>query len=168
MLGADRGNDSTEARSLGWIRLIARSYRHFIFPKKAVPRIDHKSQVSQAFLRFKNRCENLHSPYTPQLDGVAESINRVLLTKTRALLGHANLDSKFWADAVNTAYYLRNINTKTHLTRWYGSITFHTSTYLQRLWSWTARGSAPAVGCVGRFGFSAKYSSRSLWQYYSL
>ena len=123
--------------------------------------LSHKSQVSQAFLRFKNRCENLHGtkiktlkcdnggeflslslkkicdeagiridyspPYTPQLNGVAESINRVLLTKTRALLGHANLDSKFWADAVNTANYLRNISPTRKLDkitpyeRWYGS-----------------------------------------------
>lgn len=45
---------------------------------------------------------------TPQMNGVAERINRTLLDLTRSMLKSAQLPQKFWAEAVTTAAYIRN------------------------------------------------------------
>ncbi len=46
--------------------------------------------------------------YTPQQNGVAERMNRTLIDLVRSMLHDANLDKKFWAEALNTAVYIRN------------------------------------------------------------
>ncbi|GJV59270.1 transposable element [Tanacetum coccineum] len=46
--------------------------------------------------------------YTPQQNGVAERMNRTLLERTRCLLLNAGLDRSFWAQVLNTAFYLIN------------------------------------------------------------
>lgn len=51
---------------------------------------------------------DLTTPYTPQLNGKAERMNRTLSEKTRALLADAQMDKKFWGEAVRTAAYLTN------------------------------------------------------------
>lgn len=45
---------------------------------------------------------------TPQMNGIAERINRTLLDMTRSMLRSACLPHKFWAEAVTTAAYVRN------------------------------------------------------------
>lgn len=42
------------------------------------------------------------------MNGVAERINRTLLDLTRSILKSACLPQKFWAEAINTAAYIRN------------------------------------------------------------
>ena len=49
-------------------------------------------------------------PYTPELNGVSECFNRVLLVKARALMAQSNLGPEFWPYAVRTANYQRNIS----------------------------------------------------------
>jgi hypothetical protein len=46
--------------------------------------------------------------YTPEQNGVAERLNRTLITIAKALLFDAQLPPMFWGEAVNTANYLRN------------------------------------------------------------
>jgi transposase InsO family protein len=48
------------------------------------------------------------APYTPQSNGVAERINRTLLEMMRSMLYQANLPSRFWTYALDTAVYLKN------------------------------------------------------------
>lgn len=48
------------------------------------------------------------NPYTPQQNGLCERLNRTVVERARCLLFDANLDKKFWAEAVHTAVYLRN------------------------------------------------------------
>ncbi|KAK9873685.1 hypothetical protein WA026_023685 [Henosepilachna vigintioctopunctata] len=48
------------------------------------------------------------NPYTPQQNGVVERMNRSLVEKAKCMLFDAKLDTKFWAEAVNTAAYLKN------------------------------------------------------------
>ncbi len=51
--------------------------------------------------------------HTPQHNGIAERMNRTLLSTMLALLGHAKLDpTLFWREALETAVYLRN---RTHV-----------------------------------------------------
>lgn len=51
---------------------------------------------------------DLTTPYTPQLNGKAERMNRTLVEKTRALLTDAQMNKSFWGEAVRTAAYLTN------------------------------------------------------------
>ncbi|UYV65269.1 hypothetical protein LAZ67_3003763, partial [Cordylochernes scorpioides] len=63
---------------------------------------------------FKTRLEQLGikheltNTYSPPMNGVAERANRVLLDITRSCLHSAELPQRFWAEAVNTAAYIRN------------------------------------------------------------
>ncbi|UYV78679.1 hypothetical protein LAZ67_16002366, partial [Cordylochernes scorpioides] len=63
---------------------------------------------------FKTRLEQLGikheltNTYSPPMNGVAERANRVLLDITRSCLHSADLPQRFWAEAVNTAAYIRN------------------------------------------------------------
>ncbi|KAJ0436933.1 putative RNA-directed DNA polymerase [Helianthus annuus] len=47
-------------------------------------------------------------PGTPQLNGVAERMNRTLNERARSMRLNAGMPKTFWADAVNTAAYLIN------------------------------------------------------------
>lgn len=47
-------------------------------------------------------------PKTPQLNGVAERMNRTIEERIRCMLSHAKLPKSFWAEAMFTAVYLIN------------------------------------------------------------
>lgn len=47
--------------------------------------------------------------YNPQSNGIAERMNRALLEKARAMLIDAELPNEFWAEAIMTAAYLKNL-----------------------------------------------------------
>lgn len=46
--------------------------------------------------------------YTPEQNGLSERTNRTIVERARCLLYDAGLDKKFWAEATNTAVYLKN------------------------------------------------------------
>jgi hypothetical protein len=48
------------------------------------------------------------NPYFSQENGVAERLNRTLVKRARAMLKSSGLGKEFWAEAVNTANYVRN------------------------------------------------------------
>src|SRR6266702_2233088 len=52
------------------------------------------------------RCLTTHD--TPQHNGVAESLNRQLLERVRAMLYQADLPKNLWAEAINFAVWLKN------------------------------------------------------------
>ena len=47
-------------------------------------------------------------PYTSQLNGVAERMNRTLVESARCMMEHAGLAKSYWGEAVMTANFLRN------------------------------------------------------------
>ncbi|XP_075157616.1 uncharacterized protein LOC142230880 [Haematobia irritans] len=59
----------------------------------------------QKFLKSKGIMHQLTAPYTPEQNGVSERKNRSLMEMARF---DANMDLKYWAEAVNTANYLQN------------------------------------------------------------
>jgi hypothetical protein len=48
-------------------------------------------------------------PKTPQLNGLAERMNRTLVERVRCLLSHAGLPKSFWGEALNTAVHVINL-----------------------------------------------------------
>jgi hypothetical protein len=46
--------------------------------------------------------------YSPEQNGVAERLNRVLMERARAMLIELGLPDEMWAEAVVTANYIRN------------------------------------------------------------
>lgn len=48
------------------------------------------------------------APYTPEQNGVAERLNRTIVEKARCMLSQSGLPASFWAEATNTAIYLKN------------------------------------------------------------
>ncbi|MBW0519955.1 hypothetical protein O181_059670 [Austropuccinia psidii MF-1] len=64
------------------------------------------------FKRLANESGFIHvtsPPYTPQLNGFAESANWTILEKARCLLLGENLPNHYWAEAVNHATLLTNL-----------------------------------------------------------
>lgn len=63
--------------------------------------------------------------YNPQQNGVSERANRTIVDKARTMLSEANLNKKYWAEAVNISVYLMNrsptkaISGKTPYEAWY-------------------------------------------------
>lgn len=60
------------------------------------------------FLKETGIARRLTVPYHPQQNGVLERKNRTLMNIARCLLIQANLPDHMWAEAVNTANYLKN------------------------------------------------------------
>ena len=64
--------------------------------------------LSKCYLKTKGIRHELKVPYSPEQNGVAERMNRTLMEAARSMMTHAGLPDKFWAEAVDTAAYLRN------------------------------------------------------------
>ena len=66
------------------------------------------NKVFDEFLKLNGIKRQLTVPHTPQQNGVAERFNRTLVEMARAMLVYSGVDESLWAEAVNTAAYLRN------------------------------------------------------------
>jgi len=77
-----------------------------------VLRIDNSGKFcSKEFEEFCKKCgiaRQKTTPYTPQQNGVAERINKMLMERARSILSGAGLGQEFWAEAVDAACYLVN------------------------------------------------------------
>lgn len=60
------------------------------------------------FLKQHGIVRQLSVPYSPQQNGVAERANRTLVEMARSMLVHSNMPVFLWAEAVQTACYIRN------------------------------------------------------------
>ena len=47
-------------------------------------------------------------PKTPELNGLAERINRTIMERVRSMLAHSKLPKTFWAKALTTTTYVIN------------------------------------------------------------
>uniref|UniRef100_A0AAV1TN76 Integrase catalytic domain-containing protein n=1 Tax=Peronospora matthiolae TaxID=2874970 RepID=A0AAV1TN76_9STRA len=69
---------------------------------------EYVSNKFAAFCRNKGIIQQFTPPYTPQLNGVAERMNRTLVEIARCMIEHAGLSKRYWGEAVSTAALLRN------------------------------------------------------------
>ena len=87
--------------------------------------------VSNAFKAVHDENGTTHQTTvrdTPQQNGVAERLNRVLVEMSRTMMRHKDVDQDLWADAIKTAVYIKNRVTsralplgKTHYELWTGN-----------------------------------------------
>lgn len=75
---------------------------------KAV-RADNAPEIVALVKGLKGVVQEPTTAYTPEQNGVAERLNRTLVTKARSMLAAAELPKKLWGEAVYTACYLKNI-----------------------------------------------------------
>ena len=85
---------------------------------------EFKSKELLDYLDIKGIKTRFSSPYTPEQNGAAEIINRILFNKVRALLINSNMPKALWGEAILTACYLYNRTPNS-------SINFKTPYYLK-------------------------------------
>lgn len=74
--------------------------------------------VSDIFKKFLDKFGIQHQlsiAYTPQQNGLAERTIRTITEKARCMLQDANLPKRYWAEAMQTAAYVKNHTTSTRL-----------------------------------------------------
>ncbi|KAG6604645.1 Gag-pol Polyprotein [Phytophthora cinnamomi] len=69
---------------------------------------EYTSREMAKFCSDRGIVQKFTPPYTPQLNGVAERMNRTLVECARCMLVHAGLSKGYWGEAVVTATFLRN------------------------------------------------------------
>lgn len=69
---------------------------------------EYVNKQFQMFLREHGIEHQTTVPYSPQQNGVAERANRTIMEAARCMLQDAGMDKRFWAEAVNTAIYIKN------------------------------------------------------------
>lgn len=69
---------------------------------------EYTSTEFERYLRSEGVRHELAVPKTPEQNGVAERMNRTVVETVQSMLADAKLPSKFWAEALSTAVYLRN------------------------------------------------------------
>ena len=66
---------------------------------------EFKNSTLDEFFKNKGISQNFSILRTPQQNGVVERRNRTLIEAARSMLSEVNLETQFWADAVNTACF---------------------------------------------------------------
>lgn len=85
---------------------------------------EYLSNSFKNFLKAEGIVHQLSVEYTPQQNGVAKRKNRTLVEMARCIMLQGNLPQSLWAEAINTATYLRNrcatktLNGKTPYEAW--------------------------------------------------
>ena len=68
--------------------------------------IEFKNSILDHFCAEKGIMRQYSSAHTPQQNGVAERRNRTLKDTARTMLCDSKLPVFFWAEVINTAYYV--------------------------------------------------------------
>lgn len=84
------------------------------------------SHEFESYLKNEGIIHQKTNSYTPEQNGVCERANRTIVEKARCMIFDAQLQKKFWAEAANTAVYLKNrspttaLNNITPYEAWHG------------------------------------------------
>jgi hypothetical protein len=101
--------------------------------EKKVKKLHTDNGMELCSHEFKSYCKSegivrhYTVPYTPRQNGVAERMNRTIISKARCMLSNSGLNRCFWAEVASTACYLINrspsiaIDKKTPIEVWFGS-----------------------------------------------
>lgn len=87
---------------------------------------EYTSSEMETYLKSVGLVHQKTNSHTPEQNGQCERLTRTIVERARCLLFDANLDKSLWAEAVNTAVYLRNrspasgLSQMTRYERWIG------------------------------------------------
>lgn len=70
--------------------------------------LEYKNKCVTEFLESRGIKHQTSAPYTPEQNGRAEREMRTIVECARKMLLSRNLQTRLWAEAVNTAVYLLN------------------------------------------------------------
>lgn len=70
---------------------------------------EYMNNAFKSYLKSNGIVHETSAPYTPEQNGIAERANRTLIEKARCMMHHAKLSTSYWAEAISTACYLKNI-----------------------------------------------------------
>ena len=70
--------------------------------------VEYTSNEMTKFCKLRSIEQKFTPPYTPQLNGVADCMNRMVVEFARCMIEHAGLPKKYWSEAVMTSSFLRN------------------------------------------------------------
>ena len=70
---------------------------------------EYTSMEFLAYLHKEGIVKETTTPHTPQSNGVSERTNRTIMETAKAMMFAAGAPKEYWAEAVSTAVYLRNI-----------------------------------------------------------
>lgn len=70
---------------------------------------EYLNEATAKYFGAKGIAHQKTATYTPQQNGAAERLNRTIMEQVRAMLQESNLPDNLWAEAANTACYLRNM-----------------------------------------------------------
>lgn len=76
---------------------------------------EYCSKEFESSLKEEGILHQLTVPYSPTQNGVSERKNRTLVESARSMMSHGKIPAEFWAEAINTAVYLRNRSPTTSL-----------------------------------------------------
>lgn len=71
---------------------------------------EYINSTMNKYLESKGIQHQKSIPYTPEQMGIAERNNRTVVERARSMLVDANLDQKYWAEAVQTAVHCKNVS----------------------------------------------------------
>lgn len=69
---------------------------------------EYKSREMTKLCRNRGIVQHLTAAYTPQLNGIAERMNRNFVKCAWRIIEHAGLSKRYWGEAVLTATFLCN------------------------------------------------------------
>jgi len=69
---------------------------------------EYCSDAFSEYLKQQGISHQTTVPNSPAQNGLAEHMNRTLVESARSMMHHANVPTQFWAEAINTASYLKN------------------------------------------------------------
>lgn len=78
---------------------------------------EYCSKEFESFLRKNGIIHQKTNSYTPEQNGMAERFNRTLVEKAKCLMFDENVDKFLWAEACNTACYLKNRSPATGISK---------------------------------------------------
>ncbi|GJS08768.1 putative ribonuclease H-like domain-containing protein [Tanacetum coccineum] len=125
---------ATKDKTSGILKSFITGIENLVYHKVKVIRCDNgtefKNKEMNQFYEMKGILRQFSVDRTPQQNGVAERKNRTLIEASRTMLADSKLPTTFWAEAVNTAYYVQNrvpfgcpvtiLNTIDHLSKFDG------------------------------------------------
>ena len=93
---------------LGWKSMVEKSSGEKIKTLRSDNGGEYTSKEFEDYLKKNGIRHERTVPKTPEQNGVAKRMNRILVETVRAMLSDSKLPKKFWAEALSTASYVRN------------------------------------------------------------